>query len=131
MTQLACAEPLSGGGPCRAIPGMVVLEGDGVARCLTHTRDTTRARRRDERNSAGGHGKLRVPDSPPTPTFDTRRRVVAFLEKLATLVMAGEIDPRLSAEARQCAATAMEAHTLDSLERLDKLEQRILGRRSA
>jgi len=72
---------------------------------------------------------LRVPDNPPVPTFDTRRRVVQFLERLARLVLAGEVDPRLSAEARQCAATAMEAHTLDALERLDKIEARILGRR--
>ncbi len=124
---------MSGGLQCAGLGGTcrmpATLEGDGIARCLTHAQDPTRVRRRDERNLRGGLGRLRVPDNPPVPTFDTRRRVVQFLERLARLVLAGEVDPRLSAEARQCAATAMEAHTLDALERLDKIEARILGRR--
>ena len=128
--RLWCAETANGGGPCRASAGFVVLEGDGVARCLTHTQDATRARRRDERNARGGAGRvLTLATDTRKPDFSTRRRVVKFTEDLAHLVLTGQLDPRLSAEARGCASVAMTAHELDALERLDKLEARVLGRR--
>jgi hypothetical protein len=117
-------------GPCRGNP--VAVEGDGVARCLSHALDVTRVRRREERNAKGGLKRLRtLPVDTKTPSFQSRQRVVRFLEELARQVLTGEVDPRLSAEARGCAAVAMTAHELDALERLNALEKRIGGRRIA
>jgi hypothetical protein len=127
--RLRCIVELESG-PCRGNP--VAVEGDGQARCLSHALDPVRIRRREEGNNAGGRARLRtLPGGTKAPSFQSRQRVVRFLEELARQVLTGEVDPRLSAEARGCAAVAMTAHELDALERLNALEKRIGGRRIA
>jgi hypothetical protein len=63
------------------------------------------------------------------PSFNSREEIVDYAEERAHLVETGQLDPRLSAEARGWADLAMKAHELSALDRLAKLERRIVGRR--
>jgi hypothetical protein len=54
---------------------------------------------------------------------------VDYAEEQAQLVATGRLDARLSAEMRGWADLAMKVHELSALDRLAKLERRIVGRR--
>jgi hypothetical protein len=65
------------------------------------------------------------------PSFDNRENIVRYAEDRAHLVEPGQLDPRLSAEARGWAALAMTAHELSALDRLARLEKVVKGKRIA
>jgi hypothetical protein len=118
-----CGQPrFSDGAPC----GQPV----GPDRpCIWHGPDATP----ESRSAIARRGGLRIlrslPEDTPLPSFNSREEIVDYAEEQAQLVATGKLDPRLSAEMRGWADLAMKAHELSALDRLTKLEKRIVGRR--
>jgi hypothetical protein len=54
----------------------------------------------------------------PAPTFADREAIVRWAEEMAGKVLRGELDPKLSAEARGHAQLALQARTAEAQERL-------------
>jgi hypothetical protein len=79
----------------------------------------------------GGRGRLRALSSDQIPwlSFANRERVKRFAKELAYQVLTGQLDPRLSAEARGCATLALQCDELEFLERLEGLELKVFGKR--
>lgn len=100
---------------------------------MTHALDPVRVRRRAERDAAGGEHRRRAIRTEKIAwlSFESRERVKAFARELAHQVLTGQLDPRLSAEARGCAALALQCDELELMERLDGLELKVFGRRLA
>jgi hypothetical protein len=60
----------------------------------------------------------RLPPDAPAPNFATRDDIVRWAEEMAGRVLRGELDPKLSAEARGHAQLALQAKTAEAQERL-------------
>jgi len=104
-------------GPCQANP--VAMERDGQARCLTHATDALRIRRRDERNQGGGHNRLRtLPKDTPVPRFATSAQVRRFAERMAHLVMTGQLARQVAETSLRAAGLALQVRQLENAERL-------------
>jgi hypothetical protein len=100
---------------------------DGKARCLSHALDPVRVRQREERNRRGGENRRKRLDGEPTPDFESKQKIRAFLARLAGATLRNEVDCRLVDTAVRCASTAANTHDDEALERLDKLEARLFG----
>lgn len=122
-----CGKPRRDGQPC----GQVL--GDTGRECLWHPEGLTETEEQEHRSAISRRGGLRIlrtlPEDAPVPSFNSREEIVDYAEEQAQLVGTGKLDPRLSAEMRGWADLAMKAHELSGLDRLTKLEKRIVGRR--
>jgi hypothetical protein len=113
---------LSDGLPC----GQRIGEGRD---CIWHGPDATPESRSAIARRGGLQTIRSLPADTPLPSFNSREEIVDYAEEQAQLVATGQLDPRLSAEMRGWADLAMKAHELSALDRLTKLEKRIVGRR--
>ncbi|HWP34498.1 MAG TPA: hypothetical protein VNM66_02780 [Thermodesulfobacteriota bacterium] len=59
-----------------------------------------------------------LPSGTPAPNFATREDIVRWAEEMAGRVLRGELDPKLSAEARGHAQLALAARTAEAQEKL-------------
>lgn len=88
--------------------------------CLWHGPTVTPEDRRLLALKGGVASRLRMalPPSSQAPTFATREDIVAWAQEMAGKVLRGELDPKLSAEARGHAQLALQARTAEAQERL-------------
>jgi len=108
--RLRCCVELESG-PCQANP--VAVERDGQARCLTHATDSVRIRRREERNGAGGHNRLRtLRKDTPRPKFRTSEQIERYAERTAHRVETGQLDRRVADTCLRSATVALQVHQL-------------------
>jgi hypothetical protein len=118
-----CGAPKRDGTPCGQKLGETGKE------CPWHGPSST-PESRSALARRGGLAKLRsLPADAVIPSFNSREEIVEYAEERAHQVETGQLDPRLSAEARGWADLAMKAHELSALDRLAKLEKRIIGGR--
>jgi len=119
---ILCGKPKKDGTPCGQVLGP-------NRECIWHGAGVTP----EDRSAIARRGGLQTIRSLPLttelPSFDNRENIVAFAEERAHMVETGQLDPRLSAESRGWADLAMKAHELSALDRLAKLERRIVGKR--
>lgn len=104
---------LSTGAPC----GQTTAEGK---RCLWHA--TTEHGRRVLSIKGSVKAQLlalqKLAADSPAPTFGSREEIVRWSEEMAGKVLRGELDVRLSAEARGHAMLALQARTAEAQEKL-------------
>jgi hypothetical protein len=104
---------LTTGEPCR--------QGTGQGRrCCWHstTPDGRRALSMKGLVSAQLGALKRLAADAPLPTFADREAIVEWAQDMAGRVLRGELDPKLSAEARGHAQLALQARTAEAQERL-------------
>jgi hypothetical protein len=101
------------GEPCRQTTAM-------GKRCLWHSRDADGRRLVAIKGSVKAHLQAlqRLAVDSPAPSFADREAIVVWAQEMAGKVLRGELDPRLSAEARGHAQLALQARTAESQERL-------------
>lgn len=91
--------------------------------CIWHGDDATP----ESRSAIARLGAVKLirklPKGAPDPVFRSREEVVEWAEETAGKVLRGELDPRLSAEARGHALLALAAHDLAARDLLDKLQK--------
>lgn len=117
-----CGQPTAEGTPCQQRHP-----------CLWHGPGVTAEDRRElaRRGGLAARWKTLPPDT-PAPSFDSREAIVRFAEEHARLVLTGQLEPKLAAEARGFALLALTAHELAALDRLERLEKIVVkGRRLA
>ncbi len=95
--------------------------------CLWHADHVTAAGRTVIATRGALAAMRSLPPDAPVPSFNSREEIVSYAEEHARLVAIGLLDPRLSAEMRGWADLAMRAHELSALDRLAKLERRVVG----
>lgn len=124
--QRLCGRPrLTDGQPCGQRIGP-------DRQCLWHGDDVTPEQRSAiARVGALKHIRALAPRS-ADPVFRSREEIVEWAEEIAGKVLRGELDPRLSAEARGHALLALAAHDLAARDLLEKLTKvvNIKGRRA-
>ena len=118
-----CGRPKKDGDPC----GQVL--GDTGRDCIWHGPETTPESRTAIARIGGLRTLRTLPPDAEVPSFNSREEIVDYAEEQAQRVATGQLDARLSAEMRGWADLAMKAHELSALDRLAKLEKRIVGRR--
>ena len=122
---ILCGKPTKAGPPCGQVLGL-------NRECIWHGAGVTP----EDRSAIALRGGLKsiraLPADAPVPSFNSREEIVDYAEEQAQLVGTGQLDPRLSAEMRGWADLAMKAHELSALDRLAKLEKRLVnGKRLA
>ena len=111
---MKCGETTLDGRPC---PANATKESRraGHPRCPMHGRNAKEYQRRGAIVS-----RLRgaLPPGCAPPVFDSREAIVRWAEDMAGRVLRGELDPKLSAEARGHAQLALQARTAEAQEKL-------------
>lgn len=96
--------------------------GPGRTRCVWHPVDASPSHRRELAIRGAVAARLstlrRLPPGAANPDFATRESIVKWAEETAGKVLRGELDPKLSAEARGHAQLALAARTAEAQEKL-------------
>ena len=98
----SCASMTAAGLPCPA-NALRAPDPDGLHRCPQHTTDPAMALKvAESRRDAWRARRLVLPENLKRPVFSSREAITRWCEDMARRVLIGEVDPRLSAEARGC-----------------------------
>jgi hypothetical protein len=100
------------GRPC----GQVI--GKKAAGCIWHTSSPEGRRAFAMKGGIASRMRRYLPAEAPPPEFSNTVAIVAWAERTAQRVLAGELDPRAASEARQLAALTISARAADAQERL-------------